>query len=472
MNQLSSCCNRVATAFIRFIQQVNSNLNAQTMAQSEIFSLTEAVPSQSGRLLRYSTPVSSSEGISITFDFYSYGGVEGGGDGISFFVIDGNQSPTTSGGKGGSLGYAPYDNVTVQPGLLGGYLGIGFDEYGNFSTAIEGRTGGPGFSPDSVAIRGSAATNYKYLGGQLLPTGFSLDVPGAAGTQASSRRSAKIDLSPAGLLSVSLDLNLDGDFVDPGENLISNLDVVGQGGNGPLPATFKFGFSASTGFDTNNHEVGNFGVKTFNGKDIPGSFAGELIINDPSDTGTKTNGSTGNDIINTGAGNDTLTGQTGNDILIGGTGADNVTGGTGRDQFYFRGSTKAEALKNSTLRALDRITDFKFSEGDRFGLDFDNNLSTIERPKGLFHSGKEQGRNLAKAAKAAYADKNQKKRGNQALKADEAVFFRLGSRTFLSVNDNKAAFSANNDLLVDVTGIQFKPGDNKRGALKVADYFV
>ena len=144
---------------------------------------------------------------------------------------------------------------------------------------------------------------------------------------------------------------------------------------------------------------------------------------------------------------------------------------SGADRFYFQGANKAEALRGSTVNALDKITDFNFLEGDRFGLDFDNNLATVERPKALFNAGKESG-SLVKAAKSAYADKNQQRRGNQALKADEAVFFRLGSRTFLSVNDSNAKFSAANDLLADVTGIQFKNGDLKNGVLSLSNYFI
>jgi serralysin len=130
------------------------------------------------------------------------------------------------------------------------------------------------------------------------------------------------------------------------------------------------------------------------------------------------------------------------------------------------------ALRDSTLRSLDRITDFRFSEKDKFQLDSDDNLQTLgDLPRRLFNSGKEQG-SLLKASRSAYADKDQKRRGNQKLLANEAVFFKLGNRTFLSVNDSKAAFSSSNDLLVEVSGIQFKTGDAKLGKLKVADYFV
>lgn len=443
------------------------------MAQTDIIRLTDPASNQFGRLLRYSAPVSSSQGLSITFDFYSYGGT--GGDGISFFLVEGSKNIEKPGGFGGSLGYAPYiAGSENQPGLVGGYLGIGLDEFGSYSDGTEGRVGGPGVKPDSVVVRGSEAINYAYLAGQTLPDGQSLDIPGAGVTQAQAKRTAKIDLSPTGVLSVKVDLNSNGVFTDSGEDLINNLNVVQS--NGALPSTFKFGFSAATGAATNIHEVGNFKVNTFDGKAIPGSFTGDLIIVNPGGSpGGNVGGGSGNDIIQ-GGGKDVITGQDGSDTLIGGGnvnggGGNTLTGGASGDRFYFRGATKAEALRSSLVQAFDKITDFNQSQGDRFGLDFDNNFATIEKPKGLFNAGKEKG-SLLKATQSAYADKNQKKRGNQALKANEAVFFKLGSRTFLSVNDGKAAFSAKNDLIAEVSGIQFKAGDAKRGGLGLADYFV
>ncbi|MCU0523528.1 MAG: hypothetical protein MUF72_01745 [Elainella sp. Prado103] len=440
---------------------------------NEILRLTDAVANQSAYLV-YSTenkaPISSAGGLSITFDFYAYGGT--GADGISFFLVDGAKPIQRVGGFGGSLGYAPYQlDGIVQPGVDGGYLGIGFDEFGSYSSPTEGRTGGPGNQSDAIVVRGSQVTNYNYLSGTQLPSGLSLDNPGAGATRENSKRTAKIDLAPTGVLSVKVDLNQDGDFDDLGENAIPGLDVVANG-NGTLPTSFFFGFAASTGAQTNIHEVGNFRVTAFNGTPIPGSFSGDLVIVQPGDTPSKPIGGGGNDVIETGNGNDSLVGNAGNDILIGNQGSDTLTGGTDVDRFYFRGASRTEALRSSTLRSRDRITDFRFSEGDKFGLDFDRNLETIEKPRGLFNSGKEKGKNLLKAAEAAYNDKDFKKKGDQRLKAGEAIFFRLGNSTYLSINNGRAGFSPTDDLLADVTGIQFKSGDLKKGTLKVADYFV
>lgn len=406
-------------------------------------------------------PLDASKGLVITFDLYQYGGT--GGDGIGFFLIDGAQTAANPGGDGGSLGYAPrITDSGLTAGLVGGYLGIGFDAFGNYSNPTEGRIGGPGLTADSIAVRGSAATNYNYLSGTAsLPV--SLDQP----TPEAARRKAQIRLTPVGDLTVQIDLTGDNDFDDSGEQALQ-FNVINSG-NGPLPATFKFGFAASTGLNTNVQEIDDFTVTALDGTPIPGQFNFKFEGGGQNDTQT---GGSGNDQITGGGGNDALGGATGDDLLVGGIGADIVTGGLGADRFIFSGATKKAALQTSTLKDQDQIPDFQFSQGDRFVLDFDNNLLTASLPKGVFNAGKQKGRNLSKALQSTYADKDQKRRGKQSLGRDEAVFFRLGSRTYLSVNDGKAPFSTTDDLVADVTGIQFKPGDQKLGKLTAKNYFA
>lgn len=450
------------------------------MADSNILQLTSAEFSQKGLVFFNTPPISVGKGLSITFDFYAYAGT--GGDGLSFFFVDAAKSPANPepGGFGGSLGYAQLLDANV-PGLQGGYLGIGFDPFGNFSSGLPNsgeRIDGPGRTPDAIAVRGSQATNYKYLAGtRTLP--ISLDNPGAGATRENSKRSAKIDLSPTGQLTVGLDLNNDGDTIDAGEKIL-DLNVI-EAGNEALPATFRFGFAASTGGDSNIHEVGNFVATAFDGSPLTDAAGQPVpivtvdnvdrIVIGTGDNDTLT-GDNGNDNVVGNTGNDTLMGGAGNDVIRGEDGKDSLSGGSGADLFVFSGPNKRAALRNSTLRQMDQISDFNFSEGDRFKLDFDQNLDTIELPRGkVFNAGRIKG-NLRKATRQAYQDKNFKRRGDQLLKANEAVFFRRGSRTYLSVNDNKRGFSPTNDLLVDVTGIEFRSGDLNRGALAVKNYFA
>jgi hypothetical protein len=199
-----------------------------------------------GSFVIYNQAFTASGGVSIQFESYQYGGT--GADGISFFLVDGNVNPTQAGQLGGGLGYN---------GIAGGYLGIGIDAFGNFSTPGIGGTGGPGRTPDSVVIRGSQASGYQYLTGRSVATTGSIDVPqSAGGSRANSRRIVKIDITQQGLVTVQIDLDNDGVFEGGDEQPILNFDVTAaNANNAPLPSTFKLGFAASTGSSTNFHEI-------------------------------------------------------------------------------------------------------------------------------------------------------------------------------------------------------------------------
>src|SRR5690554_1039271 len=59
-----------------------------------------------------------------------------GADGISVFLFDAQYGPGNFqlGAYGGSLGYANQNN---EPGVTGGYLGIGLDAYGNLADQVK-----------------------------------------------------------------------------------------------------------------------------------------------------------------------------------------------------------------------------------------------------------------------------------------------------------------------------------------------
>jgi hypothetical protein len=84
----------------------------------------------------FGTPFATTNGLVITFDLFAYG-VHGGlnpqtgGDGIALILVDGAFSPTQPGAPAGALSYS---QLAADPGVTGGYLGIGFDEYGGFAT--------------------------------------------------------------------------------------------------------------------------------------------------------------------------------------------------------------------------------------------------------------------------------------------------------------------------------------------------
>jgi RTX calcium-binding nonapeptide repeat (4 copies) len=60
------------------------------------------------------------------------------------------------------------------------------------------------------------------------------------------------------LLSVSIDGNQDNDFNDAGEQAITDFQVSSVSGS--PPASFKFGFAAGTGANTNIHEIRNLSI--------------------------------------------------------------------------------------------------------------------------------------------------------------------------------------------------------------------
>ena len=230
----------------------------------------------------YNNAIPATSGIKIIFDIFAYGGTSPfvnnpTGDGTSFFLIDGTATPTQAGGYGGSLGYAQ-NSDTNTPGLVGGYLGIGFDEFGNFSNPTQGRVGGiPGTIKDSVTLRGREATGYQFLTSTILPGGVDnirdivnpLPPNGPINLITSNREQARrrvqIILQPPtsatpNRLTVNFDIDNNGSFTDPGETIIDIPNLANA--NGPVPPTFKFGFASSTGDATNIHDVRTLSIET------------------------------------------------------------------------------------------------------------------------------------------------------------------------------------------------------------------
>ncbi|MCU0567825.1 MAG: DUF4347 domain-containing protein [Oculatellaceae cyanobacterium Prado106] len=179
----------------------------------------------------------------------------------------------------------------------------------------------------------------------------------------------------------------------------------------------------------------------------------------------------GNDILVGLGSGDRLVGGSGNDILIGGQGQDFLVGGAGADRYVFSGASAAETLAGSLVDMPDRIKGFNALQGDKFQLDFDNNPRTRDRPRGLFNAGRVRGDTLEAATQAAFADKNQQAGGRQSLGAGEAVFYSWQNQTYLAVNDGNAGFSAEQDLVANVSGMKFRNGDINTGTLAVTAYF-
>ena len=120
----------------------------------------------------------SNQGVQVTFTTVTYRGNRGGAgkdgaDGISFFLMDAAQPPDL-GAFGGSLGYTcsnANNDPTLRPdgtqrgydGLVGAYLGLGIDEYGNFLNQGDNTASGYGYLPDRIGLRGGGNVAWRWL---------------------------------------------------------------------------------------------------------------------------------------------------------------------------------------------------------------------------------------------------------------------------------------------------------------------
>ena len=206
----------------------------------------------------YSTAFSSVNGVYISFDFTAWGG--SGADGISFLLFNGSTASPIVGAPGGSLGYAQKKGPSI-PGFTNGYVGIGLDEFGNFSNPSEGRNGGPGSRPDAVAIRGvgNDTSGYWYLSGSgTIAQGIDItgrsSRPGQTGT---SYRNVIMYILPTGETSVLLKFGATSAY----STVVNQFNITTMPGQGSLPASFKIALAASTGASTNFHEVRNLSVR-------------------------------------------------------------------------------------------------------------------------------------------------------------------------------------------------------------------
>lgn len=281
----------------------------------------------------------SNSGLEVTFKTVSYRGDSGGAgkdgaDGMSFFLMDGSVAAPFNGSYdvgafGGSLGYTcsnvnddsgrnhPDGTARHFDGLVGAYLGLGIDEYGNFLNGVsntlsetgtsatgDNTASGGGYQPDRIGLRGAGSITWDSLtalnsgdypssiaGTSAAATGVQdtcktgtlwqyksstgswtntkaplMDYPAIAnaykvlsGTLQIANESAQkrpdaqpitydLKITQNGLLSLSYSYN--GGAYQP---VITNQSITAN--NGPLPASFRFGFAGSTGGSDNVHEI-------------------------------------------------------------------------------------------------------------------------------------------------------------------------------------------------------------------------
>jgi type IV pilus assembly protein PilY1 len=272
----------------------------------------------------------SNAGVQVTFTTVTYRGDSGGAggdgaDGISFFLMDARQAPNF-GAFGGSLGYTcsnTNNDQTLYPdgtprgydGIVGGYVAVGIDEFGNFLNGSNPATGyngdntasGYGYQPGRIGMRGGGNVAWRWLNANYpvqyptaltiaqrasavqltCSTGVLWDFSGGASnpvisatqppanqpldypaipnafsilTSVQIANEAAITRSDATPITYKLKITSGGLLsfsysINSGayQPVISGQDITAS--NGLLPPNLLFGFAGSTGGDTNIHEI-------------------------------------------------------------------------------------------------------------------------------------------------------------------------------------------------------------------------
>jgi len=283
--------------------------------------LTNGSPyySENGAIVS-TAPFPATAGVQITFKTVTYRGDSGGSghdgaDGISFFLLDASQYTAGSGllgSWGGSLAYSCSNSNSPYIGLVGAYLGLGIDEYGNFlnngdntATGVPAVSYGRGqYEWNRIGLRGAGNVAWSWLStnsaskayyptsltptqqnsavrktcqtGQLwdysktpnaptstgIPVNDYAPIPGASallpvGTKIANEAAVKrTDATPiyyvlniTGAGLLSLSYSYGGGALT---QVLSNQSIVN---NGSLPASVLFGFAGSTGGSDNVHEI-------------------------------------------------------------------------------------------------------------------------------------------------------------------------------------------------------------------------
>lgn len=193
--------------------------------------------------------------LSMTFKYYGYNG--SGADGIALILSDGSVTPVP-GGFGGSLGYAPKSSSGTA-GFAGGWLGLGLDEYGNFSNKSDSGACAPSVTScatsavsQSVSVRGSSSTYYWLKG------------TGTLSTKVSNSTGHMYRVTVDSLTSGTAYLTVERDTTGTGASystLLSRFNVLGTNmGQSALPTNFILSLTGSTGDSTNIHEIDDLTV--------------------------------------------------------------------------------------------------------------------------------------------------------------------------------------------------------------------
>ena len=251
--------------------------------------LTPATATQKGAVFA-SASVPTSQGLDVQFTSYQYGGNGADGLGFALAAVDPTNpvAPALIGVSGGGLGYTAKGAAS---GLTDGYLGIGFDAYGNYSNNAYEGTGctdpsyiaTPSTTPNrvigQVVVRGPGNGTVGYCAINSTATSITAS---ALALRATTRTAVPVEVVINSTASATT--NSHGTTVPAGRYDVSFTPVGGslRDLNGPLPAVanglypsswlnsggiprqLAFGWDASTGSSYDYHEIDKASIASIN----------------------------------------------------------------------------------------------------------------------------------------------------------------------------------------------------------------
>ncbi|MFM5366180.1 DUF6701 domain-containing protein [Aeromonas veronii] len=227
--------------------------------------MTQASPKQSTSATYQRLFPAANNLVTIEFDHYAHGG--NGADGMAVVLSDARVTPQP-GAFGGPLGYGFKPEAN---GFAGGWLGVGIDEYGNFSG--EGGATNKGRRKQSVVVRGSGSgtSGYNYLKGTckdgadnangncLSPT-----VDSGSDSNRPHRYRLTIDSRISGQSLVKVERNTGGVY----STLIDSFNAAAQSGQAAIPESLLLSLTGSTGDATNAHQIDNVRICALNSSPV------------------------------------------------------------------------------------------------------------------------------------------------------------------------------------------------------------
>ncbi len=217
--------------------------------------------------------------ITAEFNHYAYGG--NGADGMALVLSDAAVTPRP-GAFGGPLGYGYKPGIT---GFAGGWLGIGLDEYGNYSSE-GGDYNYDGILRQTVAVRGSGrgTSGYNFLTAvcdtsTLSYFGYGICMsPNIDGNNNLNHQyRLTLDSRNSGRAMLKIERNTGTGY----STIVDNFNVLNRSGQVALPQNLLLSLTGSTGQNFNVHEVDNMRICALKSTAITGVIDHfEIEIND------------------------------------------------------------------------------------------------------------------------------------------------------------------------------------------------